>query len=91
MLVIKSMEGMQSSCSILMIVYFKIRMFLAVYVQDHSTYTKGVGEVGGILELILFVTSADAIYLCLALAHQAITARGGRARVGFIQGHAAFS
>jgi hypothetical protein len=32
--------------------------------------------VGGILELILFVTSAGAIYLCLALAHQEVTVRG---------------
>jgi hypothetical protein len=45
-------------------------------VQEHSAYTKGVGEVRGILELILFVTSAGAIYLCLALAHQEVPIRG---------------
>lgn len=45
-------------------------------VQEHSTHTKGVGEGKGILELILLVTSAGAIYPSLALAHHEIAARG---------------
>lgn len=51
-------------------------MFLVVSVQEHSTHPKGVGEGKGILELILLVTSAGAIYLSLALAHHEIAAGG---------------
>lgn len=51
-------------------------MFLVVSVQEHSTHTKGVGDGKGILELILLVTSAGAIYLCLALAHHEIAGGG---------------
>jgi hypothetical protein len=57
-------------------VYFKIRVFLVVSVQVYSTHTRGVGEGEGILELILFVTSAGAINLCLALAHHELAERG---------------
>jgi hypothetical protein len=46
----------------------------------------------GVLELILFVTSTGAIYICFSAGASRNTGwRAKRVRVEFIQGHAAFS
>lgn len=55
---------------------------------------KGVDEGGGLLELILFMTSTGAIYLSFSAGASSNTGwwvEGKRVRVGFIQGHTAFS